>query len=195
VGEFALGVNPHIERPMGDILYDEKISGSLHFTPGAAYEDICDNGNRSAVHWDLVLIQTSEWGGGEIWFDGVLVRKDGRFVLPELERLNAEQGRVDATRKLAWALVAVAPGKWTVGAYGGGSVPPRSRQSVGALPAQSAQSRRDSACTVERRRSSSAASSMSVARSRSVIRANSMSMDQRTPRRRISRSTRTRRGS
>lgn len=90
VGEFALGVNPYIERPMLDILYDEKIRGSLHFTPGDAYEDMCDNGNRSAVHWDLVLIQTPEWGGGEIWFDGVLVRKDGLFVLPELDGLNPE---------------------------------------------------------------------------------------------------------
>lgn len=93
VGEFALGVNPYVERPMKDVLYDEKIAGSLHFTPGNAYEDACDNGNRSAVHWDLVLIQTPEWGGGEIWFDGVLVRKDGLFVLPELEGLNPENLR------------------------------------------------------------------------------------------------------
>ncbi len=86
-GEFALGVNPHITRPMKDILYDEKIAGSLHLTPGEAYED-ADNGNKSAVHWDLVLIQTPEWGGGEIWFDNVLVRKDGLFVSPGLDGLN-----------------------------------------------------------------------------------------------------------
>jgi aminopeptidase len=90
LGEFALGVNPLITRPMGDILYDEKIAGSLHLTPGNAYEG-ADNGNRSAQHWDLVLIQTPEWGGGEIWFDGVLLRKDGRFVLPELDGLNPER--------------------------------------------------------------------------------------------------------
>lgn len=89
VGEFAIGVNPFITQPMGDILFDEKISGSIHFTPGCCYED-ADNGNQSAVHWDLVLIQTPEYGGGEIWFDGVLIRKDGRFVLPELECLNPE---------------------------------------------------------------------------------------------------------
>jgi aminopeptidase len=89
LGEFALGMNPRIERPMKDTLYDEKIKGSLHLTPGRAYED-ADNGNRSSVHWDLVLIQTPEWGGGEIYFDDVLVRKDGRFVLPELEGLNPE---------------------------------------------------------------------------------------------------------
>ena len=75
---------------MKDALYDEKIRGSLHFIPGDAYEDMCDNGNRSAVHWDLVLMQTPEWGGGEIWFDGVLVRKDGEFVVAGLEGLNPE---------------------------------------------------------------------------------------------------------
>ena len=75
VGEFAIGVNPYVTQPMGDILFDEKICGSIHFTPGASYDDAF-NGNKSAVHWDLVLIQTPEYGGGEIWFDGVLVRKD-----------------------------------------------------------------------------------------------------------------------
>jgi aminopeptidase len=89
LGEFALGLNPLIKKPMKDTLFDEKIRGSLHLTPGRAYED-ADNGNRSSVHWDLVLIQTPEWGGGEIYFDDVLVRKDGRFVLPELEGLNPE---------------------------------------------------------------------------------------------------------
>ncbi len=89
LGEFAFGVNPLIERPTKDILYDEKIAGSLHLTPGRAYEE-ADNGNRSSVHWDLVVIQTPSWGGGEVWFDGVLVRKDGRFMLPELEGLNPE---------------------------------------------------------------------------------------------------------
>lgn len=90
VGEFAIGVNPYINNPMGDILFDEKIAGSIHFTPGAAYEGKTDNGNKSAIHWDLVLIMTPEYGGGEIWFDDVLIRKDGRFVLPELEGLNSE---------------------------------------------------------------------------------------------------------
>jgi aminopeptidase len=89
LGEFALGLNPLIKKPMKDTLFDEKICGSLHLTPGRAYED-ADNGNRSSVHWDLVLIQTPEWGGGEIYFDDVLVRKDGRFILPELEGLNPE---------------------------------------------------------------------------------------------------------
>ena len=87
VGEFSLGFNPHIESPMCDILFDEKIAGSLHFTPGQAYED-CDNGNRSAVHWDMVLIQRPEWGGGEVWFDGELIRKNGLFVPKDLKPLN-----------------------------------------------------------------------------------------------------------
>jgi aminopeptidase len=89
-GEFALGVNPFIEAPLLDTLFDEKIGGSFHLTPGQAYA-ATDNGNKSAVHWDLVCIQTPEWGGGEIRFDGVLVRKDGRFVLPELEALNPDR--------------------------------------------------------------------------------------------------------
>ncbi|MUT66786.1 aminopeptidase [Paenibacillus sp. NEAU-GSW1] len=89
VGEFAIGFNPYILHPMNDILFDEKIAGSLHFTPGQAYEDT-DNGNRSSIHWDLVLIQRPEYGGGEIYFDDVLIRKDGIFVLPELEALNPE---------------------------------------------------------------------------------------------------------
>ncbi len=87
IGEFAIGCNNRIRRPMLDILFDEKIGGSIHFTPGNAYEET-DNGNRSQVHWDLVLIQLPEYGGGELWFDDRLVRKDGRFVLPELEELN-----------------------------------------------------------------------------------------------------------
>ena len=89
VGEFAIGVNPYILEPMKDILFDEKIQGSIHFTPGSCYEDAW-NGNRSAVHWDLVWIQRPEYGGGEIYFDDVLIRKDGRFVVPELECLNPE---------------------------------------------------------------------------------------------------------
>ncbi len=89
VGEFAIGVNPYITSAMKDTLFDEKIAGSIHLTPGSAYDEAF-NGNKSAIHWDLVLIQTPEYGGGELWFDDVLVRKDGRFVLPELECLNPE---------------------------------------------------------------------------------------------------------
>ncbi len=89
VGEFALGVNPMIKHPMGDILFDEKIAGSIHFTPGCCYDDAY-NGNVSALHWDLVQIHTPEYGGGEIYFDGSLIRKDGKFVLEQLKGLNPE---------------------------------------------------------------------------------------------------------
>lgn len=89
VGEFAIGVNPFVTRPMKDILFDEKIAGSIHFTPGSCYDE-APNGNKSSLHWDLVLIQTPEWGGGEIWFDDVLIRKDGRFAIEELACLNPE---------------------------------------------------------------------------------------------------------
>ena len=89
IGEFAIGVNPYITKPMLDTLFDEKIAGSFHFTPGRCYDD-APNGNESAVHWDIVCIQTPEHGGGEIYFDGRLIRKDGRFVPHELQGLNAE---------------------------------------------------------------------------------------------------------
>ncbi|MGN1223379.1 MAG: aminopeptidase [Christensenellales bacterium] len=89
VGEFAIGVNPYILHPVLDILFDEKITGSIHFTPGASYDDAF-NGNKSAVHWDLVLIQREEYGGGEIYFDDKLIRKNGIFVEPSLLCLNPE---------------------------------------------------------------------------------------------------------
>jgi len=89
IGEFAIGFNPHILEPMRDILFDEKIAGSFHFTPGQAYED-CGNGNRSQIHWDMVCIQRPEYGGGEIWFDGKLIRKDGLFVPAALQKLNPD---------------------------------------------------------------------------------------------------------
>jgi aminopeptidase len=95
VGEFALAFNPYVLHPMKETLFDEKIAGSLHFTPGQAYAR-ADNGNRSQIHWDLVLIQRPEYGGGEVWFDGECVRRDGRFIVPELEGLNPERLRGEA---------------------------------------------------------------------------------------------------
>ena len=88
IGEFAIGFNPEIRHPMRDILFDEKIAGSFHFTPGQAYEGETDNGNRSQVHWDMVSIQRKDYGGGEIWFDGKLIRKDGVFLPAALKSLN-----------------------------------------------------------------------------------------------------------
>jgi aminopeptidase len=89
IGEFSLGVNPFVTEPMLEPLFDEKIAGSFHFTPGNAYDD-ADNGNRSSVHWDIVCLQDAERGGGEIWFDGQLIRKDGLFVPDDLKSLNPE---------------------------------------------------------------------------------------------------------
>lgn len=87
VGEFSFGLNPEITEPMGDILYDEKIIGSIHFTPGSAYEDAF-NGNVSSIHWDMVLVQRADYGGGEVYFDDVLIRKDGEFLPEDLKPLN-----------------------------------------------------------------------------------------------------------
>ncbi len=87
IGEFSLGCNPFIMHPMRDILFDEKIAGSFHFTPGQAYEE-ADNGNRSQVHWDMVCIQRKDYGGGEIYFDGKLIRENGEFLPKSLRSLN-----------------------------------------------------------------------------------------------------------
>lgn len=87
IGEWSLGLNNEIREPMLDTLFDEKIGGSMHLTPGNAYET-ADNGNRSKVHWDIVLIQTKAYGGGEVWFDNELIRKDGFFLPDDLQPLN-----------------------------------------------------------------------------------------------------------
>jgi len=92
IGEFSLGCNPYIMHPMRDILFDEKIAGSFHFTPGQAYQE-ADNGNRSQVHWDMVSIQRPDYCGGEIYFDSDLVRRDGEFLPKQLRSLNWKQFR------------------------------------------------------------------------------------------------------
>jgi aminopeptidase len=92
IGEFSLGFNPRVLQPMRDILFDEKIAGSFHFTPGQAYDE-ADNGNRSQVHWDMVSIQRPEYGGGEIYFDGKLIRRDGEFLPQQLRSLNRNASR------------------------------------------------------------------------------------------------------
>jgi len=89
VGEFAIGFNPHCTKAMKDILFDEKIAGSIHFTPGSCYDE-ASNGNKSAIHWDLVMRQTPDAGGGEIRFDDQVIRRDGLFLLPALQGLNPE---------------------------------------------------------------------------------------------------------
>ncbi len=87
IGEFALGVNPYVIKPIKDILFDEKLAGSFHLTPGFCYDN-ASNGNESSVHWDLICIQTDNYGGGEIYFDGVLIRKNGLFLDKRLSILN-----------------------------------------------------------------------------------------------------------
>lgn len=89
IGEFAFGLHPHIKTPINDILFDEKINGSFHFTPGACYDEAY-NGNTSAIHWDLVMGLRKEFGGGEIYLDDMLIQKDGRFCIEPLMALNAE---------------------------------------------------------------------------------------------------------
>ena len=89
IGEFAFGLNPYVNNTMCDTLFDEKINGSFHLTPGMALEE-SDNGNRSAIHWDIVKILRKEFGGGEIYFDDILIMKDGKFILEELKELNTE---------------------------------------------------------------------------------------------------------
>ena len=93
-GEFSFGIHPGIKHPMKDTLFDEKIFGSIHLTPGNAYDE-ADNGNKSSIHWDLVLIQTKEYGGGEIYFDGELIRKDGIFIHPKLKDVLSEEALKD----------------------------------------------------------------------------------------------------
>ena len=97
IGEFSLGFNPYVLRPMRDILFDEKIAGSFHFTPGQAYEE-ADNGNRSQVHWDMVNIQRRDYGGGEIRFDGKVIRRDGEFLPKTVRSLNQNNFSKSAKR-------------------------------------------------------------------------------------------------
>jgi aminopeptidase len=92
IGEFSIGLNPCINRVMRDAIFDEKIAGSMHFAPGQACVE-SDNGNRSGIHWDMVMVQTPEFGGGEMYFDDELIRKDGRFVPTYLQGLNPENLR------------------------------------------------------------------------------------------------------
>jgi aminopeptidase len=89
IGEWSIGCNPRILHPMRDILFDEKIAGSFHLTPGNAYDE-ADNGNRSKIHWDLVQIQRADYGGGMIALDGKPIRVDGLFVSEALKALDPE---------------------------------------------------------------------------------------------------------
>jgi aminopeptidase len=82
-GEFSFGLNPIIEKPMHDILFDEKIYGSNHLTLGNDYE-IAPNGNESNIHWDLVCI------GADVYLDGEKIREGRKFITDDLQGLNPE---------------------------------------------------------------------------------------------------------
>ena len=86
-GEFAFGLHPLITKPMGDILFDEKIGGSMHMAMGDAYPETVGAGNtlnKSQVHWDMIRSGKDT----EIYLDDTLVRKNGKFTLPNLEPLD-----------------------------------------------------------------------------------------------------------
>jgi aminopeptidase len=90
MGEFAFGLNPYCTQPVNDILFDEKMSSSIHMAIGCSYED-CNNGNKSAVHLDLIQSHEPHLGGGKIFFDDILIYENGRFILPNLVDLNREK--------------------------------------------------------------------------------------------------------
>jgi aminopeptidase len=76
IGEFGVGVNFGIDRFTYDILYDEKIGGTIHIALGRAYKE-CNGVNQSALHWDIVKDLRQE---GQIYLDGELVFENGKFL-------------------------------------------------------------------------------------------------------------------
>jgi aminopeptidase len=75
VGELAFGLNDAVEAFTRNILFDEKIGGTMHLALGSAYAE-CGGTNRSGLHWDMICDLRS---GGEVYADGELVYRDGRF--------------------------------------------------------------------------------------------------------------------
>ena len=88
LGEFAVGTNPMVTQPMANVLFDEKLCGSIHLALGDSYP-FADNGNKAGIHWDLVLMMQPERGGGQLYFDGELIMDNGRFLPPDLQELNS----------------------------------------------------------------------------------------------------------
>ena len=76
IGEVAFGTNRAIDRPTGQILYDEKMGGSFHLAFGAGYPET-GNTNKSALHWDLIASLAE---GSEVTLDGKPFCMDGNFV-------------------------------------------------------------------------------------------------------------------
>lgn len=77
LGEFAIGTNTDIQRFTGSILFDEKIGGTVHMAVGQGYVQTGST-NHSAVHWDMICDMRD---GGEIFVDGELFYKNGKFIV------------------------------------------------------------------------------------------------------------------
>jgi aminopeptidase len=77
LGELGIGCNPGITRPMGNLLFDEKIDGTVHLALGGSYTFLGGT-NESAIHWDMVKDLR---GGGELWADGEVVQQDGAWLV------------------------------------------------------------------------------------------------------------------
>ncbi len=94
IGEIAFGTNPHLKRQVTSIALVEKVGGSFHVALGASYTMTEDNGrprrvhngNKSQVHWDITTMLHGR--GGEVWLDGQLIQKDGKWVDPAYAVLN-----------------------------------------------------------------------------------------------------------
>ena len=76
LGEAAFGTNYNITRHTKNILFDEKIGGSIHLALGQSFPDIGGQ-NTSALHWDMVC----DMHEGEAYADGELIYKDGKFII------------------------------------------------------------------------------------------------------------------
>jgi aminopeptidase len=76
-GEAAVGTNYKIQKMTKNILFDEKIGGTIHMAIGQAYIQ-CGGKNESTVHWDMITDMTQ---GGEIWADDVMIYQNGKFII------------------------------------------------------------------------------------------------------------------
>ncbi|MFP4611850.1 MAG: aminopeptidase [Spirochaetaceae bacterium] len=77
VGEFGIGTNPRVTFASKDILYDEKIFGTIHIALGRSYSQ-CGGKNQSALHWDIVKDLRR---GGTVTVDGVVILEDGKLLI------------------------------------------------------------------------------------------------------------------
>ncbi len=77
VGEFAIGLNYGIDRFTKNILFDEKIGGTVHLALGKGYPE-SGSRNDSALHWDMVCDLRKK---GEVWVDGRLFSKNGKLCV------------------------------------------------------------------------------------------------------------------